>query len=102
MGIRHTALLRFYDNATTAQIALVTSEGAKLPAQIPQIQAMVLGADISGKTQSGAGEWSYAYVVDFASKDDLRTYIASPIHAAYHDKYVAPIMANHIAVDISF
>lgn len=97
--VRHTALLKFYANTSEAEIESVSVEGAKLPAQIPSVsfRAFSLGRDLASSPLPG--HYDFAFVADFDNQSQLLAYSNSDAHKSYHSQFVAPIMAEHLAVD---
>lgn len=75
--IRHVAVFRFTPDFTEAQRRHWMSLLRALPAQIPQLLSMSVGADLVG----GPASYELAIVADFADLEGLKAYNAHPAHA---------------------
>ena len=75
--IRHVAVFRFVPTFTADERAHWIALVAALPASIPQIRSMSVGADLL----HGPASHEIAIVADFDSLADLEIYSAHPAHA---------------------
>jgi quinol monooxygenase YgiN len=76
---RHIVLVRFKAEATDADKQAVEEALSALPAQVPEIRAIQLGADVGRK----ANNWDLATVIDFDDAAAFQRYLQSPAHRAY-------------------
>lgn len=92
--IRHVAVFRFvpaFDDARRAQwMELLRA----LPAQIPQIRSLSVGADVGG----GPSAHEIAIVADFDDLDGLDAYSRHPAHAEVL-RISAPVKLSLATVD---
>ncbi|MFO1541263.1 MAG: Dabb family protein [Chloroflexota bacterium] len=85
--IRHIVLFRWKEGTTPEQIAAALTGLRALPAQIPQIRAYVVGADIGGMD----GHWDVAVTGDFDDLAAFRAYFDHPAHQAVVHERILPI-----------
>ena len=91
--IRHVVLLRFADTATDAQIQAVHEGLSALPAQLPVLQAYVIGRDLG----LNDGNATFAVTADFATVDDYVVYRDDPEHRRVIAECIAPILVSRTA-----
>jgi hypothetical protein len=96
--IRHIALLRWTDDAGRTEIEGVSATLARLPDLIPQLRAYRFGPDL----ELAAGNWDFAVVADFASREDWATYMVHPDHQAVLTERIQPILAERAAVQFEY
>lgn len=91
---RHVALFRFVPEATAEQHRAAADALRGLPAQIPELRAFQVGANLGlhGATHD------LAVVADFDDEPGYRTYAAHPAHEAVAAEFVRPILAERAAV----
>lgn len=94
--IRHTAMFRWVDGTTDAQVAAVTDALRALPPQIPSIKAYAAGPDL----RLGDDRWDFAVIADFEDGAGYQAYADHPAHQAVATQLVAPIRAERVHVQI--
>jgi hypothetical protein len=92
--IRHVVLFTWTEEATDEQKTTVAKELSGLPAVIPQIRTLTLGAD-AGINQ---GNHDFAVVADFDSEADYLVYRDDAQHQEIIAKHIRPIMASRAAI----
>lgn len=92
--IRHCVVFRFADGTDPASIAALAEALRALPAQIPEVEAYTVGADL-GLRDTNA---DFAVVADFADEAAFLVYSGHPAHVAVIDEHVTPIVADRHAV----
>lgn len=96
--IRHIALLRWTDDASRDAIEAVGAALARLPAMIPQLRGYRFGPDLA----LVAGNWDFAVVGDFTSREDWAIYVVHPDHQAVLTERIQPILAERAAVQFEY
>lgn len=91
---RHVIQLRFKDGTSPEQIAALHAALAELPRQIPEIRRYHFGDD----ARVSDGNWDFALVAEFDSKDGYLVYRTHPAHLAVIEHYIKPILAERAAV----
>jgi hypothetical protein len=92
--IRHVVLFTWTEEATDEQKTTVAKELSGLPAVIPQIRTLTLGAD-AGINQ---GNHDFAVVADFENEADYLVYRDDAQHQEIIAKHIRPIMASRAAI----
>ncbi len=94
--IRHIVLFRFTADATPAQIE---SAGVALRAMhgaVPELHEVTFGPNL-GPT---AAEWPYVLIVTTDDMPSVERYLTHPVHVETVGRYVAPIRAGRLAIDV--
>ena len=91
---RHVIQLRFKDGTSAAQRLALHTTLAALPAQIPEIRRYHFGDD-AGLVE---GNWDFALVAEFDSKDGYLVYRTHPAHLAVIEHDIKPILKERAAV----
>ncbi len=94
--IYHTVLFKLKEEATQAQGLAMTDALNALVGKIPTLQLMKAGKNFSNRSKG----YEYMLVSTFADKEGLEAYAIHPEHVAVVEKYVRPIAADILAVDI--
>lgn len=82
-SLRHLVLFHFKPEATTEDIARVEQAFVDLKQQIPLIQALEWGTDVSVEGISRG--YSHCFLLTFASEADRDAYLPHPAHKAFGD-----------------
>jgi hypothetical protein len=93
-GFRHVVMFQWAEGTTTGQQQEVADRLAALPAVIPEVGTLSLGADAG----VNPGNFDFVVVGDFASRDDYIAYRDHPAHRAVVDGYIKPILGARAAV----
>ena len=92
--LRHVVLFSWTTESTGKQIRRMTEEMAGLPAAIPQIRDYRFGPDAG----INEGNFDFALVADFDNAEDYRAYRDHPVHRAFIEQHVTPILAQRAAI----
>ena len=96
MPFVHMVWLSFQPHATPAQIAACGDAVLALKAQIPQIESISFGANVTSRTPH-----SHGLCVVFARAEDLPVYDAHPAHQAVVKTHIAPLKLAVAALDFA-
>lgn len=77
----HVVHFKFKSTATPTQIAQVEKDFAALKAQIPEVQSLDWGTDIS--PEKLADGFTHCWVLTFKNEKDRDAYIVHPAHKAF-------------------
>jgi hypothetical protein len=91
---RHVVLFTWTDGATEEQKQAIPGELARMPAAIEQIRSYQYGPNAG----TGAGNYDFGLVADFASKADFITYRDHPVHREMVARAVTPILKARAAI----
>ncbi len=89
MTFRHVVMFTWNDDVDESHVAAVGAALSGLPGKIPEIAAYLHGPDAG----INAGNFDYAVVADFASRDDYLVYRDHPDHRAV----IAEMITGHVA-----
>jgi hypothetical protein len=92
--LRHVVLFSWTPEATEEQKQRMSAEMGALPAVITQIRGYKFGRD-AGINQ---GNYDFALVADFDDVDDYRAYRDDPVHRAFIENHINPIVGQRVAV----
>ena len=95
-GYRHVVLFQFKESATPEQVAEIEKAFAKLPDQIDTITGYEWGINVSPEGLNDG--LTHCFLVTFADKAGLETYLPHPAHKAFVDK-LKPILEKAVVVD---
>ena len=95
-GFRHVVVFKWADAATEEQKLTVARRLGTLPGLIPELRAYSMGADAG----INPGNFDFAVVADFASRDDYLVYRDHPVHREIIAESITPIVANRAAVQM--
>lgn len=79
--VRHVVSFKFKPAATQADVRAIEKAFAGLPAKIKEIQSFEGGTDVSSEGLSKG--FTHMWVLTFANKQALKTYIDHPDHVAF-------------------
>ncbi|MEW9528631.1 Dabb family protein [Microbispora sp. NPDC049125] len=91
---RHVVLMSWTEDATEEQKAQVAERLSTLPDAIPEVRSYQIGADAG----INEGNFSFAVVAGFDSREDYVVYRDHPVHRAVVTESIAPILAARAAV----
>jgi len=96
--IRHTALFKWTDEATSEQKQKIAAELSALPAIVPSVRSLLLGHDAGLAT----GNFDFAVTVDFDDEAGFFAYRDDPAHREIITRDILPITAQRVAVQFKF
>jgi Stress responsive A/B Barrel Domain len=96
--IRHTALIRFKDEVTPAEVEKMEAGLRALPDKISAIEAYAFGRDLGVSKQT----WDYAIVADFADVEAFHAYQVDPDHVEVVTYLTGPLTAEIQRVQFEF
>lgn len=86
--ITHIVLLTWKEGVESDAIAQVDEGFARLADEIKEIAAFRFGADLG----LYKGNADYALLAEFASEEDLNTYVHHPMHKAFLSDVTGPLL----------
>lgn len=89
---RHVVLFQWTASATAAQRAAVRDGLRALPARVPAIRALSVGADAG----LAPDNFDCAAIVDFDGEADYLVYREHPAHQRLIAELIAPILARRV------
>ena len=96
--LKHIVMWKFLPQAEgrtkEENISFVCGEVKKLPAVIPQIRSLSVGADVLGSDMS----FDCGLVAEFDSEEDMLVYKKHPAHVAV-SQYVKKVRSDRAVVD---
>jgi Stress responsive A/B Barrel Domain len=96
--IRHNVLFKWKPEATDGEKEQVATELSKLPSTVPSLRAFVCGSDL-GLAQ---GNFDFAVSADFDDEAGFFAYRDDPAHREIVERYILPITAQRVAVQLRF
>lgn len=94
--IQHVAIFRWKDGTTAEQVAEVTAALERLPAQIDALRSYTAQPNLG--LRPGGGDFGVVAVVD--DEAGVHAYLDHPAHKEVVDRFIAPIVAERIAVQM--
>jgi hypothetical protein len=94
--LRHIVSFKFKAGTSPDAIRKIETAFAALPSKIQQIQSFEWGTDVS--EEGLAKGFTHLWVLHFANKADLKTYIDHPDHVAFVAQ-LKPILEDAFVVD---
>lgn len=94
--IQHVAIFRWKEGTTDEQVAAVTQALGALPAQIEALRSYTAQPNLA--LRPGGGDYGVVAVVD--DEAGVHAYLDHPAHKHAVDRYIAPIIAERIAVQL--
>ena len=94
--ILHIVLFKWKEGTTKAQVDALEAAMSQLPAAIPGLKALQLGADM--KFREGNADWALAAL--FENQEDWQAYQVHPAHQAVVKEHAGPIMASRNAIQM--
>jgi Stress responsive A/B Barrel Domain len=92
--IRHVVMFRWRTGTTPDHVAAVEEGLGKLPGEIPEIHRYTFGADLG----INVGNFQFAVVADFQSRDDYLVYRDAPVHRALIEEKIRPNIEDRTAI----
>jgi Stress responsive A/B Barrel Domain len=92
--IRHVVMFRWRTGTTSEQIGAVEEGLGKLPGEIPEIHRYTFGSDLG----INVGNFQFAVVADFESRDDYLVYRDNPVHRALIEEKIRPNIEDRTAI----
>lgn len=96
--IKHIVLLNWKSEVSSAEIERVSEEFGKLKDEIKEISAYQFGPDAG----IYKGNSSYGLIAEFATEDDLKTYVNHPKHQAFLADVAGPLLESFHATQFVF
>ncbi|MGH3087515.1 MAG: Dabb family protein [Gammaproteobacteria bacterium] len=93
--IRHTALFRFNDGVSAAQITEMMAALLALKNDVPQIERVVWGKNFSQR----ANGHTHVVSIDFPDRAALAVFYDHPAHRRIAETLIKPITASFLIVD---
>ena len=96
--LRHVVLFAWTPEATGEQKRRMTEEMTRLPSAIPDIRGYRFGPDAG----INPGNFDFVLVADFDDADGYRAYRDHPVHRAFVEQHINPIVTRRAAAQYEF
>lgn len=95
--ILHLAAFRWKARVTAAEVADLTTALVEMAANIPELRSYVASDNLH--LRPGGADYGVAAVVEAAA--DLDAYLDHPLHKAVYDRFLAGMLLERTAVQLS-
>ena len=96
--IKHVVMFRFQDNVPQDERQSVLDALALFPQRFPSMRNWVCGVNRSERDD----RFSHMFAVEFATEDDLRSYLSSEEHEHFVTERWRPVIAERAIVSIAY